>query len=427
MDKVEEQNEISADAACVTGIGIISCLGLGLGPLLGACLQGRSGLAADAEFGGFSGRIPAAVLRAAEQAVASDAFTRHAFAGDRLDASPAAKLELLTAFAFMQAMQTSGNQALTDDTGIIFATTTGAMANWERDLPLYIDSEITATQFAQSFRDQHLGRCLDAVIANTGWRGPLQVLTSACAAGTQALVLAHRWIKSGKVRRCLVGGAETLTQMTMRGFGCFSLTSPEIAAPFDTDRSGINLSEAGVFLVLERQERGNAAASPNAKVGYLLGGATMLDAFDMTRPEPEGRGIYRAMQRALASANTSPAAIDWLYAHGTGTLANDAAEATAARVLFGDILENQPIVSSTKAIHGHALGASGLLETALAFAAMQHGVILPSFNTKNVAPDLRLNIAKSTVRRQPKRVLKSTLGFGGVNAAVVLGMGGVRR
>jgi 3-oxoacyl-(acyl-carrier-protein) synthase len=236
------------------------------------------------------------------------------------------------------------------------------------------------------------------------------VLSSACAAGTQALALACAWLKMGKVRRCVVGATETLTTTTVRGFGCFNLLSASIAAPFDRARSGINLGEASVFFCLD-------ARTDVAGLGWLLGGATALDAFDMTSPHPEGRGLYHAMRRALLAARLTPPAVDWVSAHGTGTPANDAAEATALAALFGD---DAPPVSSTKAVHGHALAASGLLETALALSAIEAGEILPSVNLREVDPQIKLRLPRRPEPAALSSVLKSTLGFGGVNAAVVL-------
>jgi 3-oxoacyl-(acyl-carrier-protein) synthase len=224
------------------------------------------------------------------------------------------------------------------------------------------------------------------------------------------MALAHAWLRTGKVRRCLVGATETLTNLTVRGFGCFSLLSPKVAAPFAVDRAGINLSEGAAWFVLE------AEPTPRA-LAYLRGGATNLDAFDMTRPHPSGRGLYRAMQGALAVAGVSPAAIDWVYAHGTGTLANDAAESAAIAAIFG---EHAPLVSSTKGVHGHALAASGLIELAAALGALAEDVVLPTGNVKASDPALPVRLVLEPTPRPLAHVLKTTLGFGGVNAALVL-------
>lgn len=395
----------------ITGLGVVSAAGLGVRPLFDACVAGHSCLAMDAEFALHTGRIPAVALATVRARLEESPEWRTVFAADLALPDELARPALLTAYALMEALGDEGPRGLGQGTGLIFATTTGHMHRWEKELPGYVAGELTPSSFAPAFSDHHLSRSLDAVMRRTGFSGPFQVLTSACAAGTQALALAHSWLATGKVDRVLVGSTEVLTTLTMRGFGCFNLLTPTIAAPFDRQRAGINLSEAAVFLRLERQ-----ASRPS--LGYVLGGGTAMDAFDMTRPHPEGRGIHKAMSAALAQAKATPTSVNWVYAHGTGTPANDVAEGAAIAMLFG---ASGPPVSSTKAIHGHALGASGLLETAIALEAMARDVIPPTTNLKELDPVLRLDVTTAPRTLAVDRVMKTTLGFGGVNAAVLLG------
>lgn len=399
--------------ANITGLGVVSPAGLGVAPLFEACVAGETCVTKDAEFGLNTGRIPEAAYAAIRAEIEASPW-RVVFEEELRHPPEVAKPWLLTAYALMKALGSDGPNALAGRTGLIFATTTGHMHRWERDLPRYVAQELTAETFAPAFRDHHLGRSLDAVLARTDFSGPFQVLTSACAAGTQALALAHAWLASGKVDRVLVGATEILTTLTMRGFGCFNLLTPTLAAPFDRARAGINLSEAAVFLRLERDVA-------LAGRGFVLGGGTAMDAFDMTRPHPEGRGVHQAMSAALRTAACPASAVDWVYAHGTGTPANDVAEGAAIAMLFGSTQQVPPPVSSTKAIHGHALGASGLLETVIALEAMARNVIPPTTNLNDLDPAIRLDVA-TTARKAPlRRVMKTTLGFGGVNAAVLLG------
>jgi 3-oxoacyl-(acyl-carrier-protein) synthase len=131
--------------------------------------------------------------------------------------------------------------------------------------------------------------------------------------------------------------------------------------------------------------------------------------------------MHRAMARALASAGLSAGDVDWIAAHGTGTVANDAAESAAIATLLAEGGHACPPVSSTKGVHGHALGASGLLEAAVTLAAMRCSVVLPTHNLRQLDPDLRIAATTAPVTKRLSRVLKTTLGFGGINAAVVLG------
>ncbi len=397
--------------AFVTGLGVVSPAGLGLTPLYEACARGESLITPDKVLGTSTGRIPIAALDRARQDLAASELAT-AF----LDAKPGTEAEkplLMAGSALLQALGPSGLGIFDKDTGLIFATTTGHIASWEKDLPRYVRGDLAAPAFAEVFKDYHLTRTLSGFLRQTDFRGPLQVLTSACAAGAQALVLAELWLRIGKAKRVVVGATETLTNLTAKGFGCFSLLAPDVARPFSAGRLGINLSEAATFMVLTADD-----SAPH--IGRVLGGATTLDAFDMTRPHPEGRGIHQAMTKALEVSGVRAGEIDWVHAHGTGTPANDASEATALRMLYPT---GCPPVTSTKSTHGHALGASGLLESALVFEAMRRGELLPTAHSPVPDPLLRIPVQTRLEKKSVNLTLKTTLGFGGVNAALVLGRG----
>jgi 3-oxoacyl-(acyl-carrier-protein) synthase len=218
------------------------------------------------------------------------------------------------------------------------------------------------------------------------------------------------WIRTGKVKRCLVGGAEVLCALTTEGFRSLQLLSTEPATPFDANRKGINLSEGAAFLCLEAD-----ASRPLAR---LSGFGFSTDGFHMTGPHPEGEGSYRAMRDALTKAGLQPHDIDWVHAHGTGSQANDTSEGLAISRLFAD--ENRPYVSSTKWFHGHALAASGALETALVISAMNSQRVLHTRGLKTPDPRVKLKHPEHDIMMPVKHVLKNTLGFGGANAAIVL-------
>lgn len=370
----------------ITGIGVVSAAGRGSRLLADACFAGRSLLTQDPDLGVMCGRIPYA----------------------------AGGASALTADALAQACGTA-TPALDARTGMIFATTTGHMAEWEDALPRYTAGDLPAAAFAALFRQHHLGCSIDDLAAEMHPDAPFQVLTSACAAGTQALVLAYAWLQSGRVDRCLVGATETMTRITARGFDCLGLLAKTPARPFAQGRDGINLGEAAVFL---RVERVRAGTSVRAR---LLGGGTALDAHDLTSPHPDGRGLVRAVRQALNQSGLGAADVDWVHAHGTGTIANDRAEARALAAVFGR--DHIPPVTSTKHVHGHALGASGLLETAIVIESLARGMIPPAAGCDVRDPELALPIAQTTLSPMapPRNVLKTTLGFGGANAAVLIG------
>jgi 3-oxoacyl-(acyl-carrier-protein) synthase len=335
----------------------------------------------------------------------------------RLTQEPHQKPFLYLYDSLRQAMTSAGWDHIPPDTGLIFATTTGFVPFWEKDLVAFVNGQLDADAFSKSFRDHPLGRPLAPLIdgidpdRDVPFNGPVRIITSACAAGTQALVIAREWISAGTVRRCIVAGTELLSTLTVRGFASLNLISRRPCAPFDQERDGINLSEAAGVILLER------ADLARNQLAVLSGGGTSLDSFDMTSPDPSGDGIARAAQQALASSGLDPTDIDWMHAHGTGSQVNDVAEAAAARRVFG---EQAPPLTSTKGVHGHALAASGIIETTLCIEAMRQGVILGTAGHRQTDQKVTVPIQKDHQQKKIHHILKTTLGFGGVNAAVVL-------
>ncbi len=280
-------------------------------------------------------------------------------------------LNLLSTSGFHKACLMSASAAIKQagwsdlkNTGLILATTTGYLAGWETGLMDYFRAP---TSKADSTPYSPLGLCLEDLSETLQQTGPRLLVTSACAASTQAIKIAVDWLKLGKVDRVLVGGAEVLCELTKSGFGTLQLLSTETCRPFDKTRSGINLSEAAAFIALEKTE---------AVVGdiEILGGALASDANHMTAPSPTGAGSQTSMRLALQSAHLSLEDVNWIHAHGTGSDQNDKAEAIAIQSLFSSGNE-PPWVCSTKAIHGHALGASGALETSICIAALRKNLI----------------------------------------------------
>ena len=265
--------------------------------------------------------------------------------------------------------------------------------------------------FRRAFSHQPLGQLLTGLIGGlNGTTAHRWLVTSACTASTQALALAHMWIRQKKVKRCLVGSVEVLCDLTIEGFRSLQLLSRETARPFDQNRKGINLSEGAAFVCLEGGE------SPRG-LAKVQGMGLTTDAFSMTSPEPEGRGSIQAMRLALKSAGLEPHQIDWIHAHGTGSPHNDSAEGAAVELVFGP---KSPPVTSTKAIHGHLLAASGLLEVIICTQAFKHQTILATSHLQTQDEKIRIKTLREHQKTPLQSILKNTLGFGGANAALVL-------
>ncbi len=326
---------------------------------------------------------------------------------------------ILFAFAALtEAMRQAGWDELRDDDGLILATTTGQIPVWEGDMIRFLQHKLSAAELAHALQKQSLGSVTTALAQLLSFRGRSLLLSSACAASTQALALGAQWLARGKVKRVLVGGTEVLCNLTLEGFRSLQLLSPLNSTPFDVNRKGINLSEAAAFICLE-----TATSAKVAPLAHLTGYGLSTDGYHMTAPHPEGRGIFAAMQAALHTARLQPDDISWVHAHGTGSRHNDQAEGHAIAQLFK---EKQPWVSSTKWVHGHALGASGALETALCVQALLSQNILKTSGLKDPDPAIALKHPPANAPAELKHILKTTLGFGGSNAALVISKAGAR-
>jgi 3-oxoacyl-[acyl-carrier-protein] synthase II len=260
-----------------------------------------------------------------------------------------------------------------------------------------------------------------------GLTGPTAALSNSCASGTMAIGEAMRLIRDGRVEVMLAGGVEApLAPLTFGAFDIIRVLSrrnddPATASrPFDRDRDGFVMAEGGTMLVLEEWER---ATRRGARIyAELLGYATSNDAYHMTAPQPEGAQAARAMAEALADAEVSPEAIDFVNAHASSTELNDPVECLAIRRALGSHAD-RVAVSGSKGLHGHALGATGAMETAICALALERQHLPGTANLRNLDPACDLDVIPPGGRDTPVRYLvKNSFGFGGINASLVMGI-----
>ncbi len=310
-----------------------------------------------------------------------------------------------------QAMAQAGWTELRPDDGLIVATTTGLIDIWENPLIEFLQTNISSEEFAPFLKIQPLHSLTKKVAEHLEFKGRDMLITTACTAATQAIAMGSHWLRQGLVKRCLVGGVDLLSKLTVNGFRSLQLLNPNPATPFDVNRNGINLAEGAGFLCLE--------SDVSRPLAHILGSGTSSDAFHMTGPEPEGQGCFRAMSAALRDAGLNTDQIDWIHAHGTGSRQNDSAEGAAIGKLFPQVAKRRPWVSSTKNIHGHTLGASGAIEAILCVKALENKTILKTSGLK--ISDVDVRHPDKHFSFDLKTVLKNTLGFGGNNASLILG------
>jgi len=254
-----------------------------------------------------------------------------------------------------------------------------------------------------------------------GWQGPAENTVTACAAGTHSIGNGARWIASDRCDVVLAGGSEApFTITALAGFRNMTALSPNNhSMPFDRDRNGFVMAEGAAVLVLEEWDR--AIARGATILAEVMGAASTADAHHITAPSPGGVGAVNCMELSLQDAELDASDIVHINAHGTSTPLNDAAEAEAINKVFGG--PSKPIVTSTKGVTGHALGAAGAIEAAAIILAMEHELIPPTVGHENDDPampeiDLVLGQARPWT---PGPSMSNSFGFGGHNGTLILG------
>ena len=254
---------------------------------------------------------------------------------------------------------------------------------------------------------------IDAQVA-FGISAPCQVIANACASGTNAIGHAFECVRSGRYQRVLAGGYDAISELVFTGFDSLQASTPEKCRPFDRHRTGMVLGEGAAVLALENLASAQQRGAP--VLAEIIGYGISTDNFHITQPDPTGIGAQQAMQQALESARVSAKEVDYINAHGTATLFNDAAEGKAISTLFNGVP-----VSSTKGMMGHSLGAAGAIEAVICLLALQHQFLPPNINFGALDDHLDLNIVANKARPAVLRTaLSNSFGFGGTNASILM-------
>jgi 3-oxoacyl-[acyl-carrier-protein] synthase II len=266
--------------------------------------------------------------------------------------------------------------------------------------------------------------CGGLVAIELGARGPNFGVVSACSTATHAIGESLRMIRGGEADVMVCGGAEAaITPLAYAGFCSMKAMSTnnenpqKSSRPFDLNRDGFIMGEGGAILVIESLE--HALARGAHIYCELAGYAATCDAYHITSPDPEGKGLAQSMIKAMRDANIEPHQVDYINAHGTSTPYNDKFETIAIKKIFGDHARKVNI-SSTKSMTGHLLGAAGSIEAIISVKAIETGIVPPTINYETPDPDCDLDYTPN-VKREAKInvVLTDNLGFGGHNAALI--------
>ena len=239
--------------------------------------------------------------------------------------------------------------------------------------------------------------------------GPIEVVSTACSSSANVFAAAHRFMSAGFCDAAIVGGVDSLCQMTLYGFDSLQLVSQLPCRPCDRDRDGMNVGEAAGFAILEWEDS-------NAEL-CLLGYGESSDAWHMSAPDPTGAGAALAIRAALTRAGLEPLDIDYINLHGSATVANDLAEDAAVFEIFGGCA----LCSSTKGFTGHVLGAAGIIEALFSCLAVENDVAFRTINTVNVDDAISSPILLETYRTSITNVMSNSFGFGGSNMSLIFG------
>ena len=407
----------SAPRVVITGLGAVTSLGHEVESFWLNVVAGRCGIRRISLFdpGDFASQIGAEV--------------QDWDAAQHMDPKEARRNDRYTHFGFVAAKQAVRDSGLdmsredADRVGVMIGSGIGGMFTFETQLKVMAER---GPRKVSPFTIPSLigNMCAGLVAIELGARGPNFGLVSACATGTHALGEAAHTIRRGDADVMIAGGSEAaITPFAYASFCAMKAMStrndaPEKASrPFDRNRDGFIMGEGAGVVVLESLEHARARG---ARIYCELAGyAATCDAFHITQPDPDGKGLSVAMQRALASASVAPSDIDYINAHGTSTPYNDKFETLAIKKVFGEHARRVAI-SSTKSMTGHLLGAAGGIESVICVKTLQTQTIAPTINLEEPDPDCDLDYVPNTARSAKIRtVLSNNLGFGGQNAAVV--------
>ena len=327
---------------------------------------------------------------------------------DILDLPPTnsySRTAMLSEIAAKQAVKNANIKNINDyRTGFISASSVGGMDKTEK-------YNFTGFDKPENRKYIESRACSDSTtkVANTlGITDFVTTVSTACSSSANAIMLGARMIKSGKLDRVIVGGADCLSKFTINGFNALMILSDTDCKPFDENRKGLNLGEAAAYLVLESEE---IVKKENKKViAYISGYANANDAFHQTASSDNGEGATLAMKKALEVASLSPDAIDYVNVHGTATPNNDSSESKALQRVFGRSI---PDMSSTKAYTGHTLAAAAAIEAVFSILALQYNKIFPNLNFEKPIADTNIIPALDVIDKDLKHVLSNSFGFGG--------------
>ncbi|MEI8129593.1 MAG: beta-ketoacyl-ACP synthase II [bacterium] len=404
----------------ITGLGAVSPFGIGVDKFWDSIVKGKSGIATTT------------AINLDKHTVKISGEVKDFNPEDYMDAKESKKMDRFTQFGLVaaeEAVKDSGLDKIEFDPyriGVIVSSAAGGFRTFEKNHIAIIErgpTKCSPFTIPMMIVDMSSGR----ISMKYGYKGLNKAVVSACASSNHSIGDAFRSIQYGDADIMIAGGCEaTICDVGVGAFTSARTLSkrndePEKASrPYDKDRDGFVMAEGAGVLVLEEYEHAKARGAK--MYAEIVGYGQTADAYDIVAPDPEGRGATMAMKIALKDANLEPKDIQYINSHGTSTGLGDIAESQAIARIFGDLTENKHLlVSSTKSMHGHMLGATGSVEAIACIKAMNNGIVPPTINLDNQDEHVaNLDYVPHKARKMDVNVaLSNSFGFGGHNASLI--------
>lgn len=388
----------------VTGIGLVTAMGIGVERNIVSIREGRSGISSVPSLLKTGNLLPVGELRVTNEEL-------HDIAGVSRK-EHLSRTALLGIIAVKEALA----DAEVDKTlriGLVSSTSVGGM-----DLSEHFFEDFIEDDAKGRLRDVRMHDCsasTDVIARHCGINGYTTTISTACSSAANAIIVGAKLLRHGIVDSVVVGGTDALSAFTLNGFKSLMILDERQCRPFDVSRAGLNLGEGAGYLVMTNVQP--SAVSHQQYYCKLAGYANRNDAHHQTASSVEGNGAYLAMEEALKVAGLAPEAVCYINAHGTGTGNNDASESAAFKRLFG---ERMPSFSSTKSFTGHTLAAAGGIEAVLSALAVRHGYMYPNLNFENPIEEYGLRpVTHFEENADVNCVLTNSFGFGGNCSSLV--------
>ena len=379
----------------VTGMGIISSIGNSVEENFHSLIHSKSGITRVENFSTYLKDF----IKVGEIKLSNEDLSERL---NIVKENSYTRTSLLAIFAIKEAIKHFSETEISQ-MGLVSASTVGGMDKTEQYFYEY-QNNISVRKYIHT---HNIGDITHQIADYFGLKSIVTALSTACSSSANAIITGCNLLRMGYLKQVIVGGSDPLSKFTINGFNSLMILSDTDCQPFDNNRKGLNLGEAGAYLVLETEE--NALKNNHKILATLSGWGNANDAYHQTASSADGEGAFLAMQKALSMANLSPSEIDYVNAHGTATQNNDLSESIALSRVFHSV----PDFSSTKAFTGHTLATASSVEAIYSILAIQKGIVFPNLNFQTPMVEVDIKPQTEIKYKEINNVLSNSFGFGG--------------